>query len=430
MAQTEPLTLKSALQYALQNYAKARKARLDVENSEYKISETRAKALPQINGTGSVTYNPLLQLSALPAELSPTGTSTLIAFGQKWNANFGVSATQTLFDQSVFTGLKAAAASRMYYQLVQQQTEEQVMQQVATAYYQLLVQKQKIAAADSNIQTTTAMQTVIQGQFNSGLAKRIDLDRVTVNLNNLESQRRQQINEASLKENQLKFYMGMPLQKPVAIAMEQLQLLQPQAVSVQDSVSVANRSDYQVLKKQEELLKLQKKAVAAAYYPTLSLSGNYSYQRFSNQFPFSKATASSPGWFDVASVGLNLKVPIFTGGATRAKVKQAEVDIKKLHEDIIDLSLNLQLAFENARSQVNNAILTINSQESNQKLAQSVFNDTQNNYHLGLAPLTDLLDARNQLTEAQNNYTNALLDYKLAQIQLITSKGELQTLLK
>jgi len=45
-----------------------------------------------------------------------------------------------------------------------------------------------------------------------------------------------------------------------------------------------------------------------------------------------------------------------------------------------------------------------------------------------LAPLTDLLDAENALVEAQNNYTSALLEYKLAEIQLIKSKGELRTL--
>jgi outer membrane protein TolC len=46
-----------------------------------------------------------------------------------------------------------------------------------------------------------------------------------------------------------------------------------------------------------------------------------------------------------------------------------------------------------------------------------------------LASLTDLLDAENALVEAQNNYTTAILDYKLAEIQLIKSKGELKTLI-
>ena len=46
----------------------------------------------------------------------------------------------------------------------------------------------------------------------------------------------------------------------------------------------------------------------------------------------------------------------------------------------------------------------------------------------GLAALTNLLDAENAMVEAQNNYTNAILEYKLAEIQFIKSKGELKTL--
>ena len=429
IGQTQPLTLKEALQYALKNYTVARKAKLDIENSQYQINETKAKALPEISINGALTYNPLLQLSALPPELSPNGTSALIAFGQKWNSNAGVSLSQKVFDQSVFTGLKAVGATREYYLLAQQQTEEQVLEQVATAYYQVLVQQQKVTVLDSNIQTTTTMQRVIQGQYENGLAKRIDADRVVVNLNNLNTQRRQLLNEVSQKENQLKFYMGLPIQASIRIDAEELNRIQPVAIPNVDTANVYQRSDYLVLKKQEELLKYQKLSAQAAYYPSLSLAGNYSYQRLSNSFPFGKTTATSPGWFDVASVGLNLKIPIFTGGANKAKVQQADIEIRKLQEDLTDVSQSLNLAFENAKSQINNSILTLNTQEANVKLAQAVFNDTQNNYNQGLATLTDLLDAKNDLTEAQNNHTGALLDYKLAEIQMVKSKGQIKSLL-
>jgi outer membrane protein TolC len=90
----------------------------------------------------------------------------------------------------------------------------------------------------------------------------------------------------------------------------------------------------------------------------------------------------------------------------------------------------MDLAYENANLQIDNSLVTINSQKENEQLAQEVLDNTKNNYYQGLASLTDLLDAENSLTEAQNNYTSALLDYKLAEIQLIKSKGELKSLLK
>ena len=90
---------------------------------------------------------------------------------------------------------------------------------------------------------------------------------------------------------------------------------------------------------------------------------------------------------------------------------------------------NLHVGYENAKKQIDNSITTIKNQKENATLAQEVLSNTNNNYIQGLASLTDLLDAENALVEAQNNYTTALLDYRLAEIQLIKSKGELKTLI-
>ena len=87
------------------------------------------------------------------------------------------------------------------------------------------------------------------------------------------------------------------------------------------------------------------------------------------------------------------------------------------------------MAFENSKKQIENSLITIENQKDNVKLAQEVFANTNNNYTQGLASLTDLLDAENALVEAQNNYTTAILEYKLAEIQFIKSKGELKNLL-
>ncbi|RZJ88959.1 MAG: TolC family protein, partial [Chryseobacterium sp.] len=70
----------------------------------------------------------------------------------------------------------------------------------------------------------------------------------------------------------------------------------------------------------------------------------------------------------------------------------------------------------------------IESMKSNVTLAEKVQKDTQANYQYGLATLTEVLDAENALTDAKQNYTTALLDYKQAEIKLIKAKGELNTL--
>ena len=424
------LTLKDALRYALEANQNARKAKLDEENSQYQIDEVRARALPQINGSGTLTYNPILQLSAIPGELFGTpGTTTLVAFGQKWSANAGLSVSQALFDQSVLVGLKAAKTTKEFYRINAQLTQEQVIEQVATSYYRVLVQRQQVGVQDSTIKNTEKLQSVLQGLFENGLAKKIDIDRISVSLSNLKSSRQQSLNGVSLLENQLKFLMGMPIQTPINIPEVASASIHPQAVPQGDSVDVAGRTEIAVLQTQETLLRYQRDATKSEYYPSLSIGGGYSYQGLSNRFPVFKGKQRGANWFDVSSLSLNLRVPIFNGFATRARMRQADISIRKLNEDISSAKLSLNLDYENARTQINNSIITLGNQKSNVELAQQVYSDTQNNYNNGLANLTDLLNAENSLTEAQNNYISALLDYRVSEIQLIKSRGTLKTLL-
>ena len=417
----QELTLKDAVKYALENKADAKKARLSVENSEFQIDEVRARALPTITANGGLTYNPIIQLNAVNFG---QGTQ-LLAFGQKWNSVAGVNLTQNIFDQTVFTGLKAAKTTREFYQVNAQLTEEQVIERVANNYYQVYVQRQKLADIDSTYNNTAKVRNIIKGQFDNGLARKIDLDRMNVNLSNIQTQRQQIVNAVVLQENTLKFYMGMAINTPIHLPETEF-AVKPLS---NDAPDVTNRSEYQLLKKQEQLYYYNKKAKIAEYYPTLSLTAGYNYLGQGPQVPWFAKPSDGVYWSDYSSIGANLKIPIFNGFATRARINQADTDLKKTAEDLKDTKLMLDLDYENAKTQINNSLITINNQKENVKLAQDVLDNTQNNYQQGLASLTDLLDAENSYIEAQNNYTSALLDFKLAEVQLIKAKGELKTLI-
>lgn len=425
--EVKKLTLKEAITYALENKADAKKAKLKIENSEYQIQEVRSRALPQIAATGSLNYNPILQTTVIDgASFGTPGTTIQAVFGQKWSSTAGVSLTQALFDQSVFTGLKAAKSTREFYQINDQLTEEQVIERVANNYYQVYVLRQKLALLESNLVTTTKVRDIVKGQYDNGLAKRIDLDRMTVNLSNINTQKLQIINAVQLQENALKFYIGMPIDTPISIPQSDFEVT-PAALA--EAPNTATRTEFLVLKKQEELLELQKQSVMAGYYPTLSLAASYNYIGQGQQMPWFAKPSNGVYWSDFSAIGLNLRVPIFSGFGTKAKVSQADVQLKSLREDIIDTQLALDLDYKNAKTQIENSITTIQNQKENMQLAEEIRKNINNNFLQGLASLTDLLDAENASTQAQNNYTAAILDYKLAEIKLIKSKGQLKSLL-
>lgn len=424
----EVLTLKDAVNYALENKADAKKSKLKIENSEYQIQEVRSRALPQISANGSLNHNPVLQTSVINgSSFGQPGTIIQATFGQKWNSVAGVSLTQTIFDQSVFMGLKAAKSTREFYQINDQLTQEQVIERVANNYYLVYILRQNLEVLDSTLTNTIKVKNIIQGLYDNGLAKKIDLDRIVVKISNINTQRLQALNAVQLQENALKFYIGMPIETKISILKTEFEII-PQVIT--KTLNTANRTEYLLLKKQEQLLTFQKKAVKAGYYPTLSLTGSYNYIGQGSEIPWFKKPIDKAYWSDFSSIGLNLKVPIFTGFETHAKVRQANITLRTIQEDIKDTKLALDLEYENAQTQIENSIITIKNQKENAKLAQEVLENTKNNYIQGLTSLTDLLDAENALTEALNSYTSAILQYKLAEIQMLKTKGELKTLTK
>jgi len=416
----QTLTLKDALQYAVENSENLRKSRLDIDGGRFKTQEIRAQALPQISGNGGLTYNPII------GQLVVGDQS--FQLGRKWNANAGVQLNQELFNQQVFTGLQAAKKSESYYNLSADLTEEQVIEQVANTYYQVLVNRQMLNVIDTNIKNVRVVEKIIGNQYANGLARKIDVDRIKVNLTNLQTQQEQTTNAVTQLENQLKFYMGMPVKTNITLPITELGAVNT-LPALSDSINISNRTEMQLMDVQRDLLVLQRKAYVAEYYPTLALTGNFSYTGQSDKFDLFKSN-SSAFWYDASAIGVTLRIPIFNGFATRSRVRQADVDIKKADEDRRQTSNSLNLAYENAKIQLKNSMVTINAQRENVTLAQEIYQSTQNNYNNGLAALTDLLDTENALTEAQNSYTQALLNYKIAEIQLIKSNGNIKSLLK
>lgn len=417
----EKLTLKEAVNYALENKAEAVKARLQVENSQYQIDEVRANALPQISINGGLTYNAILQETALDFG----GQTQIIKMGRPWQSTATVALNQQLFNMAVFTGLKAAESTREFYQINADLTEEQVIEKVANSYYEVYKTQSQIKTIDKTIENTTRVRDVISSLFENGLAKKIDLDRTNVALNNIKSTRQQLVNALELQENALKYLIGMDISTPIILPENTFDV--SKNILLDETVNIENRTEVKLLQKQTELLELNKKATEAQAYPTLSLNANYGYLGIGEKFPWFQAY---PGayWSDFAAVGLNLNIPLFTGGSTKAKIKQAQNQIDMLEADKKDALLALDLSLRNAFAQLQNSLLTLQTQKSNVNLAQEVLTNVENNYKYGLATLTDLLDAETSYSDAQNNYTNALLDYKLAEVQLIKAKGDLKKL--
>lgn len=417
----QEVSLQEAIKQALQNKAEAKKAALQIKKAEYKIAEARAGALPQVSATAGLTYNPIIQESLLEFG----GERIRAQLGQPWSSSAVVTVNQAIFDQRVFTGLKAAKSTREFYVLNAQLSNEQIIENVATAYYQVFVQEENLKTLNVSYTNTEKVRNVIKSLVENGLAKGIDLDRTNVQLTNISANRQQLVNAVELSKNSLKFYMGVPIDTPIELEEKSIE---PKPQLIAGTVDLDTRTEVKVLQKNRELLQYNKKATEAYLYPTVGLQANYGWGGQGSKFPLTNGINNGVLWSDYSAIGLNINIPIFTGGATKSKIQQAEIDILDLDQDIQNTQLTLSLDYKNAITNMENSLITIESMQNNVKLAEKVQKDTQANYQYGLATLTEVLDSENALTDAKQNYTTALLDYKQAEIKLIKAKGELNTL--
>lgn len=88
------------------------KAQLDEEEGRQKTKEVKATAFPQINATGELIDNVLRQAFVFPAALGNPNASPddyiVLSPGLPYSTSINVQANQQLFNQSLFTGIKAA----------------------------------------------------------------------------------------------------------------------------------------------------------------------------------------------------------------------------------------------------------------------------------------------------------------------------------
>lgn len=423
-SQTKELTLSEAINFALKNKADAEKARLDIQKGDAQIAEVKSRAYPHLAINSNTTYNPLLQKTLIPGDMfGAPGQMVKVAFGQNWMSSNNLQLTQVIFNQSVFTGLKAAKSTREFYIINAELTEEQIIEKVANAYFQVYQAEQMLNNANKNLEITDKTIKIIKGLYDAGLARKIDYDRTEVAKNNVKSGVKQLENAVQLSENALKFMIGMPMQEDISLPTNTFE----PSVMTETDVNFSERTEMKMMNKQIELLEWQKKVSQSEYYPSVTLTANYGWLGQGKNFPYFNGS-NGVFWSDLASIGLNINIPIFNGFQSRSKIQLNKIEIEKAKSSLKETQLGLDLAHKNALTQIDNSMRMITMQEENVKLAENVLSNTRSNYQHGLATLNDILDAERDLTEARNNLTKAKLDYKLAEINLLKSQGKLKTL--
>ena len=434
----ESYTLQQCLEYAVEHNSNVKKSAYDREKSEQARREVLGALMPQVNGSAGLNDNlkkakfimPNFMNNFLPEKMRDPNASEYmtIEMGTKYSANAGLSLNQQLLNMSLFNTLDIAKVSKQMAELGVLSTEEDVIAQTATLYYGAQVTQYAAEQMLRSVELVEKMLRMMEVNYASGLVKKVDVDRLRVNLTNLKTQQAAIESGLEVQKNLLKLQMGLEVAEPIAIPSLDLTLMAQQEIAVvaAPTFEPVRHVAYKQLRQRERMAQLQERAKKYEYLPTLSLALNLQYNHMSDQL-FGGTTNYG---YPTAMIGLSLRMPIFSGLTRLAKVRESHLDLLKAQEDLHALDQSLRMAHLNASLKLKDTQRTISLQEDNQALAEQVFDLAQKNYNLGLASLSDVLNASQSLVQAQMSYANALGDYMKAYIDLKKSKGEIRDLME
>jgi outer membrane protein TolC len=424
---------KQCVTYALEHANSMKNALQDMVDAKYFTVENRAIGLPQLRGSFQVQDFPVIPQTAIPANIfnpsEPPEKLQLIALQTRSNAVGAIEASQLLFDGRYIIALRATRLYRDLYTKLAKRTEIETVNLVSKAYYNVLVNEHRLELFQTNRDRLTKILNDTKAQKDNGFAQQIDVDRLQVSLNNLETEYENTKRLVDLSRNLLKFQMGMPQEAVLELTdkVDSADALLGEA-DLAKQLDYDNRIEVSVSKTQIGLNRMDMLRYQAGYLPTLNAEARYSVAAFRNTLGgLGNRTDVASVWPNGFSWSIRLDLPIFDGFLKHAQVQRAKVRIQKSENDLENLKQNLGLQHANARTNLTNALKQLEIQKRNQDLAGDVYRVAQARYKEGLGTNIELVEAEASYKTSQNNYVNALLDAYVARVDLKTALGTLTT---
>ena len=367
------------------------------------VTSSRATLLPQINLTAGYNIN--------RSDLDPRESDKLTA---------GISFSQELYQRSSWVALDVSEKSARQADASYAAAQQALILRVATAYFDVL-------RAQDNLEFVQAEKAAVGRQLEQTKQRfEVGLSAIT-DVHDAQAQYDAVLADEVLAQNSLvNSYEG--LREITGQEHSNLDVLDTKRFSASKTSTAI---DALVNEAQEKNLSLLSARIAqdvakdnislasSGHLPSLTLDGGYNYGDESND------NASYVGDYNDFNVGVNLVVPLYTGGNITSQTKQAEYNYVAASQD---LEASYRSVVKDVRAFNNNisaSIGALRAYEQTVVSAQSALEATEAGFDVGTRTIVDVLDSTRRLYDANKNLSNARYDYILSVLQLRQAVGTL-----
>lgn len=298
-------------------------------------------------------------------------------------------------------------------------SQQALILRTTQAYFEVLIAQDKI---DLIIAQKAAIQSQLdqaKANFEVGTATITDVNEAQARYDLILAQEIAAINEHQIAKHAIQNITGeLPL-KLATVKTDIKPSNLDQNIDQWLEVATANNLNIQI---QQDSVKLSEQEIErskAGHLPTLDAVASYT-DNYANGSPSVFGTGNE---LKTGAIGLQLQIPLYQGGATSSKVRQAVINKQKALDDVEIARRQTELDTQRAYLNLSSSIAQIKAFEQALISSQSQVDSTQLGYEVGVRTSVDVLNAQQQFFSAKRDLLQARYNYLVNIIRLKTASG-------
>ncbi|MDY0012907.1 MAG: TolC family outer membrane protein [Rhodocyclaceae bacterium] len=395
---------------ALANDAQFAGARAQREADQEKLPQGRAGLLPTIGLAANSTFNDF-DVSTQGVDLTRRGNT---------NAQT-LQLSQPLFRWQNWVQFKQGELQALLGDVRLGQARQDLILRVAQAYFDVLNGQDALAAVSTLREAAGQQLELAKKSFEVGTVTITDVHEAQSRFDLASAQEIAAGSDLDVKRQVLAQIVGKP---PEALAglRKGLELPRPQPERLGDWVQAAEAGNFGV-QAQQLALEIADREVErnrAGHYPTVDLVASYGHNN-------SLSSSLTPGSMksDGSTLGVQLNVPLFAGGATSSRQREAVALKQRSLSDLDNARRSAALAARQSYLGVTSGLAQVKALEAAEISSTSALESNKLGYEVGVRINIDVLNAQSQLADARRQLAKARYDTLVAQLRLKAAAGTL-----
>ena len=402
--------LLTAYQDAMTHDAQFAAARAALDAGREKLPQGRAGLLPTVSASANTFWN----------DESWKARSFGIDTDAKYNSNgWSVTLSQPLFRMQNWVAYTQAelAVAQAEAQFVA--ARQALIVRVTQAYFDVLLAQEALTTTRAQKVAISEQLAAAKRSFEVGTATITDTNEAQSRYDLIIAQELAAENDLAVKRETLRTVVGKdegelkPLKPGVA-------LLTPRPADINQWVGMAENANPTVQASQAsyEIATREIERQHAGHYPTLDLVAGHNNMH-------TKSMMVGANQIDGDRIGLQLSIPLYSGGAVMSQEREAAALKEKAAADLDNTRRQAALDVRSAYLGVTSGLSQVKAFEAAMVSSKSSLDSNKTGYEVGVRINIDVLNAQSQLYTTQQSLAKARLDTLLALLRLKLAAGNL-----